>query len=666
MTHERERPRRRRLLSRAQILQHRLKNPTTVSLRPRTESEEQQKQHQPVSNLDGPPEASPSPPPVENESTSAFWRRSTSPPPPRLGETSYQYKELDSTRNEIRLLRVQPGWLSEISCEIISTSLDDPEPYTAISYAWGDPEDTRTITIHEHAFPVTYSLYLALRRLRGAQEPITIWADAVCINQQDVRERNHQVQAMRKIYRKAHGVAVWLGPESSNSGQAVSLLYMLREGKNSPTTIRSIIQSPSNRHHFEALLALFEREYWNRLWVVQEVMHGKDIRVYCGRSSVSWDTYTTASEILQHYGADLVRITGDLSTISSRYHSWVEALAKTGPRALRPATGAFPGLFDALRYHRWKSCADPRDKVYGLLGIIPQYEREEIVVDYNKSVVVVYINVVEHLLSTTRRMNIVCASIHYPVRQSIERLPSWAPNWSNPSQREPLGYYNLNFSAAGITNATYAFSERRKKLVVSAIPIASITVCGTPAHEIFSLDDILMAFFQWRMKFVAQFGYDDEIAHERFCRTLCCDRTAAKMSAPQDWMKWIYSAFGFRLADRFPTLQLDAQLVSYANSPNALWEAVHGQSTFDQYIVTSLVGRRFFITSSGELCLGSGAAKIGDIICIPLGCSTPVILRKEDSEYFFVGDVYVDGYMYGKAIDELDAGTRELQTFVLH
>jgi hypothetical protein len=52
-----------------------------------------------------------------------------------------------------------------------------------------------------------------------------------------------------------------------------------------------------------------------------------------------------------------------------------------------------------------------------------------------------------------------------------------------------------------------------------------------------------MAFFQWRMKFVTQFGYDDEIAHERFCRTLCCDRTAAKMCAAQEWMKWIYSGF---------------------------------------------------------------------------------------------------------------------------
>lgn len=154
-----------------------------------------------------------------------------------------------------------------------------------------------------------------------------------------------------------------------------------------------------------------------------------------------------------------------------------------------------------------------------------------------------------------------CASKHIETALLNGQIPLSENHW---------GYYNLNFSAAGITNATYAFSERCERLVVSAVPIASITVCGTPVHEMFTLDDIRMAFFQWRMKFVTQFGYDDEIAHERFCRTLCCDRTAAQMCAAQEWMKWIYSGFGFRLADRIPTLQLDAQLVSYANSLNAL------------------------------------------------------------------------------------------------
>jgi hypothetical protein len=175
-----------------------------------------------------------------------------------------------------------------------------------------------------------------------------------------------------------------------------------------------------------------------------------------------------------------------------------------------------------LRYHGWKTCADPRDKVYGLLGIISQYEREQIVIDYKKSVVEAYINVVEHLFSTTRRIMLfvrvftTCASKH---------IETALPNGQIPLSENHWRYYNLNFSAAGITNATYTFSERCERLVVSAVPIASITICGTPVHEMFTLDDIRMAFFQWRMKFVTQFGYDDEIAHERFCRTLCCDKS---------------------------------------------------------------------------------------------------------------------------------------------
>jgi hypothetical protein len=85
---------------------------------------------------------------------------------------------------------------------------------------------------------------------------------------------------------------------------------------------------------------------------------------------------------------------------------------------------------------------------------------------------------------------------------------------------------------------------------------------------------------------------------------------------------------------------------------------------FDQYIVESLAGRGFFITSSGELCLRPSGAAISSAYlwaAQPQSSSAKRILNT-----FFVSDVYVDGYMYGKAVDERDAGTRELQTFVLH
>jgi len=81
-----------------------------------------------------------------------------------------------------------------------------------------------------------------------------------------------------------------------------------------------------------------------------------------------------------------------------------------------------------------------------------------------------------------------------------------------------------------------------------------------------------------------------------------------------------------------------------------------------------MMGRTFCLTTGERMGMGTGFMAPGDIIVVPLGCSTPVILRAEGGrgEYRLVGDVYVTGYMYGRAIDQWKDGSRELQKFVLH
>lgn len=76
-------------------------------------------------------------------------------------------------------------------------------------------------------------------------------------------------------------------------------------------------------------------------------------------------------------------------------------------------------------------------------------------------------------------------------------------------------------------------------------------------------------------------------------------------------------------------------------------------------------GRRFIFGENDLICLGAAYAAPRDIICVLLGCSTPVILRECGDYYTYVDDVYFDGYMHGRAIDELNDGTRQLQTFEL-
>ncbi|KAH9209984.1 heterokaryon incompatibility protein-domain-containing protein [Leptodontidium sp. 2 PMI_412] len=93
-------------------------------------------------------------------------------------------------------------------------------------------------------FVVTDSLMLALQRPRSRSSSAIVWADAICINQQDIEERNLQVQAMASIYQKAAEVAIWLGPDAGNSNFALQLLRELHNSRTSAGRIRTIIESP--------------------------------------------------------------------------------------------------------------------------------------------------------------------------------------------------------------------------------------------------------------------------------------------------------------------------------------------------------------------------------------------------------------------------------------
>lgn len=202
--------------------------------------------------------------PERQPESNALWHQSSSPAPRRLGDTTFIYRDLDPNRQEIRILRILPASTgAPIACEILHTSLNDPRSYIAISYAWGDAEDTRVIALDGHEFPVTVSLWQSLQRLRSSTFAVVVWADAVCINQRNVKERNLQVQAMTRVYSVAYGVAIWLGPEDDDSNSAMILLQEItRYSHPTPNDamIKSIIRDPKWKASFRALVELFERD----------------------------------------------------------------------------------------------------------------------------------------------------------------------------------------------------------------------------------------------------------------------------------------------------------------------------------------------------------------------------------------------------------------------
>lgn len=113
----------------------------------------------------------------------------------------YRYKTLRN--GEIRLLDLSAGETSsQLSCKIVHASIDDPPLFEALSYTWGSPGDPHTILCDDEDICVTDNLKSALLRLRGPVLQRKLWIDQICINQNDVQERNEQVTLMGDIIAK--------------------------------------------------------------------------------------------------------------------------------------------------------------------------------------------------------------------------------------------------------------------------------------------------------------------------------------------------------------------------------------------------------------------------------------------------------------------------------
>lgn len=97
----------------------------------------------------------------------------------------------------------------------------------------------------------------------------------------DTEERNLQVLRMTAIYRGAFDVVAWLGLEEPDVPSTLRKLNALAEY---PPDIQ---KSRLRRVHFKDL---FSRQYWRRIWMIQEISVAPTITVACGTQRMSWDT----------------------------------------------------------------------------------------------------------------------------------------------------------------------------------------------------------------------------------------------------------------------------------------------------------------------------------------------------------------------------------------
>ena len=213
------------------------------------------------------------------------------------------YAQLDQHTKEMRLMVLEhgePG--TDIKCRLIHTTLRNHAAYKALSYCWGEVKVLDTIDIDGYVFGIGPNLRAALQSIRHPKESTYLWVDAICINQEDIAERNYQVAIMHEIYQQAVQVIVWLGKKSFDSDCAMDVLEDKNFGKRvdlfPPCRDNStaVIYTATAMATWEALSNFYTRSWWDRVWVIQEVVWAaRDITVMCGSRELSWETLLQSS-----------------------------------------------------------------------------------------------------------------------------------------------------------------------------------------------------------------------------------------------------------------------------------------------------------------------------------------------------------------------------------
>lgn len=256
-----------------------------------------------------------------------------------VATANYSYQSLGD--NEIRLLKILST--SDLQFEITHHNLDQSLDYAALSYTWGEPVFRQVINLYDYALPVTDNLHDALQSLKVRQmqkkdartRSKYIWVDQICINQDDIKEKNSQIPLMKRIYEQASKVIVWLGNPENPAQIALGVQMMDEIYKKSwhkvlmsipslflkaflqrsetmsnefaftilsgisieDSTIFDIEGSPAHEAWL-GICALFRSPWWTRTWVYQEAtipetrlkLSSKDTEVtfLCGLSSTTW------------------------------------------------------------------------------------------------------------------------------------------------------------------------------------------------------------------------------------------------------------------------------------------------------------------------------------------------------------------------------------------
>ncbi|KAH8775784.1 heterokaryon incompatibility protein-domain-containing protein [Hyaloscypha sp. PMI_1271] len=335
----------------------------------------------------------------------------------------YGYLPLPTT-SSFRVLELLPGDpADDIHIRLHQAGWDKPPSYEAISYAWGDTNIKVQITCGDSTLEITPNLRDGLHQMRLRNRLRYLWANSICINQEDVSERGHQVSNMLEIYQTVTLVLVWLGLDKD--GQAEEAFKVIKDiaeaaciqSSISFSDLRNIddlwilitpemVDLVSGKEHlFSSVYWFYTRPWFFRLWVYQEVNSGTEALVTCGNNCLSWEAVAFTATIFSTFPKELFSSSIHWSIV--RQLSLRHAFNFPTTLRFRYSTGSQQvSIINFLNGCRRFSCSDPRDKIFALLGMPIFTDHSSVIkADYTKSKLEVYQQIVDLSLKQSQILN---------------------------------------------------------------------------------------------------------------------------------------------------------------------------------------------------------------------------------------------------------------------
>ncbi|RFU28429.1 hypothetical protein B7463_g7909, partial [Scytalidium lignicola] len=566
-----------------------------------------------------------------------------------MGDLPYS-KFSDATR-EYRLLRLKPA-LGAVQCQLIHATLDHIVKYEALSYTWGDPNDLHSepIMLNNRPYQVTRNLHAALCALReGQEEPRMLWIDALCINQKDLAERNGQVLMMPQIYSHASLVLIWLGDECNGSTEAMQLFCRasveglsscqftdevgkkklgLRYGVSQPHVLEPEAKIESTT--VTALIDLLNRPWFTRVWIVQEFLLGlRHTRILlCGKDSVPWPQLErvfndTKPSTWRTGGADAVLISRGYIAMMK-----FQDFARDNMNSL--------ALIDLFRSF---NATDPRDKIYGMLGLLSDSERSEIQPDYRNTVDEIYTRFAKQWIKKTRSLEILSSCQFNPIQR---KLNSWVPDWDNKILALPqkATYARLSdvirmpFLRAGQT-------ARCRIHTVTTEPREHLFKLTTAALSLGVVDRVWKVEAWWQLNRANPGqGLNSAFWEAIFAYTI--DTTANDQDDPN--LREQDEFINVSMKNLSPEHSTIDRSWALAASVYLISRTIRNRSQSSEMLAFAAIteGRQYFETTNGHMGLVDRAVAIGDPVFYVPGAKLPVVMAPAQAGcHRLKGDCYI-------------------------